>query len=1019
MALRGNLESFSLPEIFQSLSVNQHTGTLRVNDGESEKLIYFSGGEINLMASGKRETTKIGDFLIKTGRATPQQVQECLKDQERSGKMLGQLLVERGVIGEEDVREAVINKIEEEIYDLFLWKKADFEFLPGYCPHEMVDPLQKTSKLRINANSVIMESLRRMDEWERIAQVIPDLTLVFSPANLNPDVITRIGISENHKREIWLVDGKKSVNELVAISMLNKFEFCKLMYESFRNHVVAPARKEDMVSMGEEAVRRRDLEGVKKFFWNALHATPKDHLLRQRWAGHLKALKLNRGAFEQYRILGDQYLAEGNNASAIGFYQEALKLISDDIITMRHLADALDRDARTNEAVDLWVRIAELEVKNENHGEAIKIYLVLIEHRPDELDFHTQLGESYLALEQEESALRYYELALNKAAEAGKQGVAQNLFLAALEKFKNIDNIQRRLLDQVKGRVKVYLPNRVQRLIIFSSLTIVILVALVLGLDVTLATMRFNAARKALPDLEYDKAVAAMESAKAWILPIYSEEIDRIIKDLKEQEERNRIAEEKERAQRKAIKKVLKKAEDFIREIQFNEARIVLLKLYNDEKYNEHALVKEMKLPFRVETSPPGAEVFVDNESQGKSPLTIHISPSRSSANIEIRKTGFWPIPISIDPKTYRFDLTGGYEVKLERKELWIYPPGDESFKSIVGAPVLDGNRLYVTGFKADGGNAVVVALDANNGKFIWETPLPDTKGRLPGRIVRVSRKLILTDGGGRIFKLAWDSGKVEKTSELEQNPIITAGPLQLSQRKNSILIGTNTGFIYEIRIIGWATKKILDLGCPVVDLQQLGERVAVSGEKDGIFRFINVDTREWAGDPLKTEGSVSGKAAVIANVAYVPAAKGRLHAINLETAKELWRYGNPKDGQYPVASDVIAVDNNLFFLDNAGNLHSLSYTKDHRWMRSVSGESTSTIHGVWISSVDAGTPEEKLILVTGSNPPLQVFRPGDGNPLWGFRPPHRMNRIIGPAQYRVGYIFFSTAGGRVYAIIK
>ena len=49
-----------------------------------------------------------------------------------------------------DIDDAVRTQIEEEIYDLFLWKKADFEFLIDFCPEEIKNPSHNVTELSFN-----------------------------------------------------------------------------------------------------------------------------------------------------------------------------------------------------------------------------------------------------------------------------------------------------------------------------------------------------------------------------------------------------------------------------------------------------------------------------------------------------------------------------------------------------------------------------------------------------------------------------------------------------------------------------------------------------------------------------------------------------------------------------------------------------------------------------------------------------------------------------------------------------
>ena len=82
MTLKGNLEVLNLSDIFQSLSLNQHTGTLRVTDGKREKLIYFAQGEITLLSSDKK--LKIGDMLVTANKLSQEDLEYALQQQKKT-----------------------------------------------------------------------------------------------------------------------------------------------------------------------------------------------------------------------------------------------------------------------------------------------------------------------------------------------------------------------------------------------------------------------------------------------------------------------------------------------------------------------------------------------------------------------------------------------------------------------------------------------------------------------------------------------------------------------------------------------------------------------------------------------------------------------------------------------------------------------------------------------------------------------------------------------------------------------
>src|SRR5688572_26598964 len=229
MTLKGNLEVLNLSDIFQSLSLNQHTGTLRVTDGKREKLVHFAQGEITLLASEKK--VKIGEMLVAAGKISQEDLEFALQQQKKSKKRLGEILVEEGFVSEDDIAEIVKQQIEAEIYDLFLWKKAEFEFLIDYIPEKLKNPSHGITKLQFNTSSLIMEALRRLDEWGIISKEITTLKEVYKVVNTSPGALDEIDLPDRVKGEVKLIDGEKTLEQIAEETSLSEFELCKLIYE--------------------------------------------------------------------------------------------------------------------------------------------------------------------------------------------------------------------------------------------------------------------------------------------------------------------------------------------------------------------------------------------------------------------------------------------------------------------------------------------------------------------------------------------------------------------------------------------------------------------------------------------------------------------------------------------------------------------------------------------------------------------------------------------------------------------
>src|SRR6266850_5978177 len=106
--LKGDLSSFSLGEIFQSLAINNHTGTLKISSPQNQdKLIYFDNGEITLFSCGSPNLPRLGDVLLRKGSITREQLDEALVEQNQTKAILGEILLQEPFVTEKDLRAAL------------------------------------------------------------------------------------------------------------------------------------------------------------------------------------------------------------------------------------------------------------------------------------------------------------------------------------------------------------------------------------------------------------------------------------------------------------------------------------------------------------------------------------------------------------------------------------------------------------------------------------------------------------------------------------------------------------------------------------------------------------------------------------------------------------------------------------------------------------------------------------------------------------------------------------------------
>lgn len=172
MSLIGNLQTMSLPDILQWVASGRKTGTLHIERRSIQKDIIFRDGKIaSSKSTDPRES--LGQFLIREQRLTEEQLFRTLSRQEEEGRLLGSILVEEKILLADDLRHTLRSKAEESIYDLFLWPDGAFEFREGDLPREV------HVQIELDVTSVIMEGIRRVDEWERIRRIFTSSAATF------------------------------------------------------------------------------------------------------------------------------------------------------------------------------------------------------------------------------------------------------------------------------------------------------------------------------------------------------------------------------------------------------------------------------------------------------------------------------------------------------------------------------------------------------------------------------------------------------------------------------------------------------------------------------------------------------------------------------------------------------------------------------------------------------------------------------------------------------------------------
>jgi len=237
MGITGNLKTMALSELLQWLSLGSKSGTLLVEGHGIEKRIFFHNGRI-ASSSSSDQREYLGHFLVAHGYITEDELKMAMEVQEESSILLGKILVMINAISETDLLRLMRKKAEESMYDVFLWEEGDFEFLDNELPDQKMVPLS------LDVTGIILEGLRRYDEWQRIRETLPSMQVV--PRIVRP--LAFENLSDQQKLVVPYLNGQRSIEEIAVQTHNSEFVVARMVHSGIRD--------------GTMSVYQRSIDGV-------------------------------------------------------------------------------------------------------------------------------------------------------------------------------------------------------------------------------------------------------------------------------------------------------------------------------------------------------------------------------------------------------------------------------------------------------------------------------------------------------------------------------------------------------------------------------------------------------------------------------------------------------------------------------------------------------------------------------------------------------------------------------------
>ena len=241
MAIEGPLRELGIHDVFQLLDLSRKTGVLRVSSDlrDDEGVLYFDHGRVT-QATIRSKAMPVEVVLRQAGRISDDDLAMARSQVPEGRADVADALVRSGAISQRELERHYRLQLESAVFELMSWNEGFFSFeeIPA-------DQMPHDSRISVSTESLLMEGARRIDEWSRIADVIPDLGVILELAPFEDQQGgegAALDLLPHEWQVLTMIDGERDLRGIAASLSRDEFEIAKIAYGLTTTGIVS-ARK--------------------------------------------------------------------------------------------------------------------------------------------------------------------------------------------------------------------------------------------------------------------------------------------------------------------------------------------------------------------------------------------------------------------------------------------------------------------------------------------------------------------------------------------------------------------------------------------------------------------------------------------------------------------------------------------------------------------------------------------------------------------------------------------------------
>jgi hypothetical protein len=241
----GSLSSLTVPEVIQFIFTSIKSGSLVLAFGADarraaesgdgarphRRTLYFREGQV-VFAASSDPADRLGAVLWRQGIVPQDQLERCGK-LIRSGRPLGQVLVDEKILTSGQLYEAITIQVKEIVLAACLEQEGEFAFIEG--------PFDESNSVKLDERTrdLLLQGMKRIEEADQLAAEVGGRGAILVRGGADTE-----GLEGPEGRLVELANGRRTLSELASEGGLGLYEALRLAAPLVQAGALAVAQAE-------------------------------------------------------------------------------------------------------------------------------------------------------------------------------------------------------------------------------------------------------------------------------------------------------------------------------------------------------------------------------------------------------------------------------------------------------------------------------------------------------------------------------------------------------------------------------------------------------------------------------------------------------------------------------------------------------------------------------------------------------------------------------------------------------